>query len=246
MSPPTTVRLTHSECPSEVIQRLQNVPGIIDFTPITLKDPVVVVRYKPSPPDITLRTIFDGIRTDRFNPSLEKRITLEERSRLLQIREQRHILWRIIAAVILAIPTFIIGIVYMTLVPRSNPGAIYWKTPIWGNASRDVVALFFLATPVQFFIADHFHRRAIHGLHALWRKGSRVPIWKRFVRFGSMDLLISLGTSVAYFSSIVLLILGATGPANKTSYSTTLFDTTVFLTMFILVGMHLPCLSLWC
>lgn len=220
-----------------MIERLQNIPGIIDFTPISIDDPIVVVRYKPSPPDVTLRTIFDGLRTDRFTPSLEKRMSLEERSRRLQIREQRHILWRIIASVILAIPTFIIGIVYMALVPHTNPGAIYWETPIWGNASRDVVALFFLATPVQFFIADHFHRRAIHGLHSLWRKGSRVPVWKRFIRFGSMDLLISLGTSVAYFSSIALLILEATATDEKTAYSTTFFDTTVFLTMFILLGM---------
>ena len=53
-----------------------------------------------------------------------------------------------------------------------------------------------------------------------------------------MDLLISLGTSVAYFSSLVLLIISATADGQPTmSYSTTFFDTTVFLTMFILLGM---------
>lgn len=218
---------------------MRSIPGIIDFTPITVDDPVIVVRYKPSPPEVTLRTIFAALRTDRFTPSIEKRPSLEERSRRLQVREQRQILWRIIAAVIIAIPTFIIGIVYMALVPHNSPAAIYWQTPIWGNASRDVVALFFLATPVQFFIADHFHRRALHGLLALWRKGSRIPIWKRFIRFGSMDLLISLGTSIAYFASLTLLIISATTTTPKKSYSTTFFDTTVFLTMFILLGLSL-------
>ena len=52
-----------------------------------------------------------------------------------------------------------------------------------------------------------------------------------------MDLLISLGTSVAYFSSVALLIISATSTSVKNSYSTTFFDTTVFLTMFILLGM---------
>ncbi len=215
---------------------MKMIPGIIDFTPITIDDPVIVVRYKPSPPDVTLRTIFAALKEQSFKPSLEKTPSIEERSRRLQAREQKHILFRIIAAVIIAIPTFIIGIVYMALIPDHSPSMMYWETPIWGNASRDVVALFFLATPVQFFIADHFHRRAFHGLAALWRRGSRVPIWKRFVRFGSMDLLISLGTSVAYFASVVLLIISATAEKPTTSYSTTFFDTTVFLTMFILVG----------
>ena len=57
-----------------------------------------------------------------------------------------------------------------------------------------------------------------------------------------MDLLISLGTSVAYFSSLALLIISATSTAIKRSYSTTFFDTTVFLTMFILLGMFPPCM----
>ena len=215
---------------------MESIPGVVDFTPISFDDPVIVVRYQPSPPEITLRTIFAAIRTDRFVPSIEKQPSLEERSRRLQAREQRQILWRIIASVIIAIPTFIIGIVYMAFVSHDNPGRIYWDTPIWGNTPRDVVALFFLATPVQFFIADHFHRRALHGLYALWREGSRVPIWKRFIRFGSMDLLISLGTTVAYLSSLALLIMSSCAEGAQNSYTTTFFDTTVFLTMFILLG----------
>jgi P-type Cu+ transporter len=228
--------LTFSQCPNTVTEIMQSTPGVIDFTPLTLDDPVIVVRYKPAPPDVTIRSIFAALQTENFKPSLEKRPSIEERSRRLQVREQRHILWRIIASIIIAIPTFVIGIVYMALVPHDSPGAMYWETPIWGDASRDVVCLFFLATPVQFFIADHFHRRALHGVHSLWRRGSRVPIWKRFLRFGSMDLLISLGTSVAYFSSLVLLIISATADGPSESYSTTFFDTTVFLTMFILLG----------
>jgi heavy metal translocating P-type ATPase len=219
---------------------MQNIPGIIDFTPISLDDPVIIVRYKPSPPEFTLRTIFAALKAENFKPSIMKRPSIEERSRRLQVREQKHILWRIIASVIIAIPTFMIGIVFMTLVPQESSQMMYWKQPLWGNASRAVVALFFLATPVQFFIADHFHRRAWHGVHSLWRRGSRTPLWKRFLRFGSMDLLISLGTSVAYFSSLVLLIISARADGQMTtSYTTTFFDTTVFLTLFILVGRYL-------
>jgi P-type Cu+ transporter len=228
-------------CPVVVTDVMQSIPGVIDFTPITLDDPVIIVRYKPSPPEFTIRTIFAALKAENFIPTFEKRPSIEERSRRLQAREQRQILYRIIAAVILAIPTFIIGIVFMALLPSDSSIRTYWEQPIWGNASRDVVALFFLATPAQFFVADHFHRKALHGLQALWRRGSRVPIWKRFVRFGSMDLLISLGTSVAYFSSLILFIMSALAPAatGHSSFTTTFFDTTVFLTMFILFGRFL-------
>lgn len=219
-----------------VAEAMESVPGVIDFTAVTIDDPVIVVRYKPSPPEVTLRTIFAAVKAINLTPSIEKNPSIEERSQRLQAREQRNILWRIIAAGIIAIPTFVIGIVYMSLVPHDSPGRIYWETEVWGKAARDVVALFFLATPVQFFIANHFHRRALHGLYSLWGKGSRIPIWKRFVRFGSMDLLICLGTSVAYFASVILLIMSATAKGSSQSYTTTFFDTTVFLTLFILLG----------
>lgn len=216
---------------------LQSIPGVIDFTPLTLNNPVLVIRYRPSLPEVTVRSIFAALESPGFKPSLEKSASIEERSRLLRAREQRHLLWRIIAAVIIAIPTFLIGVIFMALVPKNSSIRNYWEHPIWGNAGRSVVALFFLSTPVQFFIADYFHRRAFHGIVSLWRRGSRVPIWKRLVKFGSMDLLISLGASVAYFASLVLLIMAATVSAQPTSYSTTFFDTTVFLSMFILLGM---------
>merc|ERR1711939_734993 len=64
-----------------------------------------------------------------------------------------------------------------------------------------------MATPVYFFAADLFHRRTIKELRALWRPGSKVPISRRFYRFGSMNMLISFGTSIAYFDSVVFLTM---------------------------------------
>lgn len=219
-----------------MVEVLQSIFGVIDFTPTTLNNPVIVIRYRPSPPEVSIRSIFTALESSGFKPSLEKSTSIEERSRLLQAHEQRHLLWRIIAAVVIAIPTLLIGVIFMALVGKNSSIRRYWEQPIWGNTSRSVVALFFLATPVQFFIADYFHRRAFHGIVSLWRRGSHVPIWKRLVKFGSMDLLISLGASVAYLASLVLLIMASTKSAQTTPYSTTFFDTTVFLTMFILLG----------
>jgi cation transport ATPase len=79
---------------------------------------------------------------------------------------------------------------------------------MWASAdTRAKWALFFLATPVIFLAADVFYVRAIKEIRALWGRNSKVPILRRFYRFGSMNLLMSAGTSVAYFPSIAVLAL---------------------------------------
>jgi Cu+-exporting ATPase len=130
-----------------------------------------------------------------FKVSVHKSPTLEDRARLLQAKEKRSLLYRLGFAVITAIPTFIIGIVFMSLVSHQNPTRIFLMGPMWsGNASRLQWSMFFLATPVMFYSAGSFHRRSLKEIHALWRRGSRTPIWKRFVRFGSMNLLVRVSS----------------------------------------------------
>lgn len=212
----------------------------------THTDPILRLSYIPSPPDFTIRTILalfasgpDGSSSHPFSATPFQPATLEERARKMHTREQRALLWRLLFSVVVAIPTFIIGVVYMSLVSDSNPTRTWWMRPLWaGNASRLQWAMFFLATPVMFYSAGIFHRRSVKEIWALWKPKSRVPIWKRFVRFGSMNLLVSTGVSVAYFASIALLALAASQPpsASGEGDSTTYFDSVVFLSMFLLAG----------
>jgi heavy metal translocating P-type ATPase len=58
-----------------------------------------------------------------------------------------------------------------------------------------------------------------------------------------MNLLISAGTSVAYISSLVLLIVNSTSKPMQNGHITTYFDTVVFLTLFILIGKYLEASS---
>ena len=218
--------------------------------PLTVyTDPIIRLSYTPSPPVFTIRTIIDAINVTTsasshpFTASVYHAPTLEERARYMQSREQRALLLRLAFSVIVAIPTFIIGVVYMSLVPHTDATRMWWMRPFWhGNASRLQWALFFLATPVMFYSAGIFHRRSLKELYALWRRGSRVPVWKRFVRFGSMNMLVSSGVAVAYFSSIALLALAASQAPSPTGEgdSTTYFDSVVLLTMFLLAGESYP------
>jgi cation transport ATPase len=190
--------------------------------------------------------------------------SLEERAQRIQEREQKRLLRRILLALVIAIPTFILGVVFMSLVKKRNSVRAYLEEPMWaGSASRLEWALFILATPVMFFAADLFHQRSIKEIASLWRRGSTTPLYRRFTRFGSMNLLasfaflrleslafnrrgsqVSLGISIAYFASVALLGIaasrprtgGATSRPMSAETTTTYFDSVVFLTLFILAG----------
>ncbi|TFK87058.1 heavy metal translocatin, partial [Polyporus arcularius HHB13444] len=239
-------------CPPKVMQALEALkPEVTVSKPVTSHtDPIVTVEYTPSPPELTIRTIIRAIENageDRqFTVAIHRPPSLEDRARHMQRREQQHILRRLLFSIAAAIPTFIIGIVYMTLVPSDNATRMWFMQPMWtGNVSRAEWALFFLATPVMFYSAGMFHRRSLREIYALWRRGSRVSVWKRFIRFGSMNLLVSTGVSVAYFASIALLALATRQSASPSGEgdTTTYFDSVVLLTMFLLAGRFLEAYS---
>jgi len=229
-------------CPSRVQDALREFDQRVTVEkPLTMDDPILKVAYIPHSPDFTIRHILAAVSAadTAFEPSIFHLPTLEERSQMMLAREQRRILLRVALSVTVAIPTLIIGIVFMTLVPSSNTSRQFLMRPLGSSrVSRAEWALFIMATPVYFFAADVFHRRALKELHALWRPGSTTPILRRFYRFGSMDMLMSFGTTIAYFSSIAELAIAATRPSNMTSMmgNSSYFDSVVFLTMFLLIG----------
>ncbi|CAZ80304.1 unnamed protein product [Tuber melanosporum] len=262
-------------CPGKVIDALESsFPDelLSIVAPITRQSGLVHIKYVPQPPGFALRHITAAISSisPGFMVSVHHPPTMEERSRQLQLRERNRLLTRLIVCFIIAIPTFMIGIVWMTLVSKEDRVRKYLQEPMWaGSVTRIGWALLFLSTPVMFFVADVFHKRAIHEIRAQWRKGSNVPILRRFYRFGSMNLLVSLGVSISYFASVVLLALDAVtmpmmkaegingragahmgmegmgdrGESKYETHTTTYFDSTVFLTMFLLIGRFLEAYS---
>lgn len=218
-----------------------------------MENPYIQFTYVPNLPETTIRTILAQIKD--ISPDFIIKIvhppTLEERSQAFAKIERRKLLNRAIFSIIAAVPTFIIGIVGMSLLPKTNKMRIYLDEPMWvGSVSRATWALFIISTFVYFYSANAFHSKALIELRALWRKG--VPWKRRIFKFGSMNLLMSLGTSIAYFASIALLGLaaksnnsgmGAHMDMSKMGYTTTYFDSVVFLTMFLLLGRLLEAFS---
>ncbi len=235
-------------CPKLVCDSLQtNFPSLHVHPGFELDHPLLMLTYSPSPPEITVRSYmkFVSSLSPHFSASIVPPPNLENMAHDIQSHYQRKILLRLASIILLAIPTFILGVVFTALIPQDSSLAKYWSTPILnGRVSRDTWALFFIATPVYFFGSDVFVRKAVQELWSLWRN-KWASLWRRLFRFGSMDLLMALGTSIAYLTSVGLLIASAVKPANgqESVLRSTYFDSTVFLTMFLLVGRTLESLS---
>lgn len=233
-------------CPEKVLHSLEGLPDVTVEEKLTEANPIVRVTYTPRPPSLTVRSILASINESNsaFHASIHHPPSVEDRSRAMQMHERRRLLTRLLFVFAAAIPTFIVGIVFMSLVSPTNPVRRYLEGTIWtGSVTRTEWALFIISTPVMFYGTDVFHVRALKEIHALWRPGSRAPILRRFYRFGSMNLLISAGTAVAYFSSVAVLIVDAVVGTKTSAHSTTYFDSVVFLTLFILAGRFLEAYS---
>ena len=226
------------QCPDRIVAALQILDVGIERKP-DLDRPIITVSYFPDAPELTIRTIIGAIsEVDKsFTVSVYHPQSIEERSRKMRSKERASILRRLLLSLVAAIPAFVLGIVYMNLVPDDNPGYMYLLERLHGVTRLDW-ATFVIATPIYFYGADYFHRRTIKEIYALWRPRSSVPILRRFYRFGSMNMLISLGTTIAYFSSLAQLITAASKPNPKSMSKSghIYFDSVVFLTMFLLAG----------
>ncbi|KAF8877244.1 E1-E2 ATPase-domain-containing protein [Gymnopilus junonius] len=190
-------------------------------------DPPNVIRlsYAPDPPAFTIRTLVSSL-SQRYSPttiSIYHPPSADETALKLYRKEQRSLLIRLLVAVLLSIPIFVIGIVYMSLVRESNPVRRYFQSTAWaGQVPRGEWILFILATPIMFFSAA--------VLWFLWRPG----------------FFVSLGVSVAYFSSIAELAISARTVSNEVIHvdgPTTYFDSVAFLTMFLLIGRFIEAFS---
>lgn len=53
----------------------------------------------------------------------------------------------------------------------------------------------------------------------------------------------SLGTSIAYFASVILLVLASKTPVASATSGTTYFDSVVFLTLFVIAGRYIEAIS---
>lgn len=244
-----------SNCTDKLVSIFDSfAPSSLSYTPFTDREPSTTLNYRPSAPSFTLRTIAKAVQAEGFGLVVTTDNTIESRAKLAQQRERARILIRLGITFLAAIPTFIINVVGMSLVGSNHGFRKYWDHQIWGGAARGTVAMWIIATPIQFGIGWFFYERAWKSLRGVWRRRrpgqKRGQVWKaRLLRWGSMDTLVSLGTSVAYFASVAFMVLDITAPrdnmamgdsgSESDSVDMGYFDTCVLLMFFILCGRYL-------
>ncbi|WVN85144.1 uncharacterized protein L203_100287 [Cryptococcus depauperatus CBS 7841] len=237
------------DCVIKVNSYLSQLP-LLSYTPITLRDPVTSITYRPHEP-LTVREVIQGLSglDPAFEVNIQKPQSLSERSKEIQKREVRLLASHLLVAVVFSIPVFIIAIVAMILVADNNRFKMKMMEPQWGAANLGTLILWPLATVVQFGVGRIFYRRTfasllphLRGIFPTFfvfksqRKLPKRPMsWKSFFNYGSMDLLVALSTSVSYFASLAMLIIDIRNPRSASSIGT-YFDSCVFLIMFILLG----------
>lgn len=251
-----------ANCPTLIMRYLNGFgEAIVIEDPISLNQPFVKFTYLPDvDKEINLRRfladlnhlrplenengyIIDAEQEGMFKCHLVEKVSIDEHLRKMSRKETASIVRRLVIATVFAIPTFAFGIVGMSLLPKHDKFRMWLEEPLWaGNVSRVMWIVFILSTPVYFFAADIFHVKAIKEVKSLWKHKNSFK--RRFFKFGSMNLLMCLGTTVAYVASIVLLALSAQqAPMAEMGFHTTYFDSVVFLTFFLLIGRFLESYS---
>src|ERR1700722_664648 len=208
--------MTCSSCTSTVENTLKGVPGINDVS-VSLATETCRVQFNHNvvgPREMVERIEemgFDAILSDQ-----EDATQIRSLSRTKEIQEWRS---RLLWSVTFALPVFFINMIaphIPFLLPVLNfrlMRGIYLQN----------ILVFLLTTPAQFWIGAKFYRNAYKSL----RHGS-----------ATMDVLVMLGTSAAYFYSLIVMIFATTNPSpDYKPY--TFFDTSTMLIMFVSLGRYL-------
>ncbi|KAF8946830.1 serine/threonine protein kinase Ran1 [Haplosporangium gracile] len=247
----TTTRLdisgmTCASCVSAIESSLMGLEGIYQVQVNLLAKSGVFIH---DPTIIGVRDLMSAVEDTGFDVSLAPDDALLNKNALQEKIKKEELLLRrrLLLSLLFAVPMFIVSMVFMMMLPKTNPIRVgLMKEVAPGLRIQDVV-LFVLATPVQFWLAQPFYRKAYRAL--------------RYTRTANMETLVALGTSVAYFASCGSIIAnmvsqkkpasahdGMMGMGGKkqdvmTNAGIDFFETAVFLITFINLGKWLEAMA---
>ncbi|KAF9298690.1 ATP synthase d subunit, partial [Mortierella antarctica] len=232
----TTTRLdisgmTCASCVSAIESTLMGLQGIHQVQVNLLAKSGVIIH---DPTVIGVRDLISAVEDTGFDVSLAADDSVTSRNALQEKikREELLLRRRLLLSLVFAVPMFIVSMVIMMMLPKTNPARVgLMKQVIPGLRIQDII-MFLLATPVQFWLALPFYKKANRAL--------------RYTRTANMETLIALGTSVAYFASLGSIIAamakGSTAhhddgmSMGMSPTGVDFFETAVFLVTFINLG----------
>ena len=196
---------------------LRILPGVSSAV-VSFATSRVNVTHNPS---LTgLRVLVEEIENLGYNALLadadDNNAQLESLAKTREIQEWRRAFWYSLS---FAVPVFLISMAIPMIIPRLDFGSL----PLWipGFYLGDLICLV-LTIPVQFGIGKRFYISSYKSL----KHGSP-----------TMDVLVTLGTSAAFFFSVVAMLVSILIPPH--TRPSTVFETSTMLITFITLGRYL-------
>ena len=210
--------MTCSSCTSTVETELAKMPGISTVA-VSLATETAKISFDRSL--IGAREMVERVEELGFDAVLsdqEDATQLRSLARTKEIQEWRH---RFQWSVAFALPVFLLGMV-APHIPFLH-GLLHFRILPGIPLCHLLVAI--ITTPAQFWLGQKFYRNAFKALKH---------------KSATMDVLIMLGTSAAYFYSIFALIAAMLYPdPDPNSVPVVFFDTSTMLIMFVSLGRYL-------
>ncbi|KAG0374148.1 serine/threonine protein kinase Ran1 [Mortierella sp. AD032] len=249
----TTTRLdisgmTCASCVSAIESSIMGLEGIYKVQVNLLAKSGLFIH---DPTVIGVRDLMSAVEDTGFDVSLAPDDVVTNKNALQEKikKEERLLRRRLLLSLVFAIPMFIVSMVFMMMLPKTNPIRIGLMKEVTAGLRIQDIILFVLATPVQFWLAQPFYRKAYRAL--------------RYTRTANMETLVALGTSVAYFAScgsIIANMVSQKKPASPhdsmggmmgsgsnsesmTNAGIDFFETAVFLITFINLGKWLEAMA---
>ncbi|KAJ1032534.1 hypothetical protein NDA16_000557 [Ustilago loliicola] len=218
-----------------------------DLEFFTLSKPLLCFSYTSAPESsIRLRNVLADINQldPTFTAHFAPPASLASRSAVLARKELRDLLLRLSIAALFAVPSLVISMIAPVLSPN-HPLRQYLSKHVVESATKGEFAMWLISSPVQFGVGSIFFKKAWRSLSSVWKRGRS---WSdQLLHFGNMDVLVALGTLVAYTSSLAFLALDASrdpnGHSMQSEMGMTYFEVSVFLVFFILLGRALESIS---
>lgn len=196
---------------------LRLLPGVSSAV-VNLATSRASVTHNPSLTGV--RALVEATENMGYNALLadadDNNAQLESLAKTREIQEWRRAFWYSLS---FAFPVFLISMIIPMIIPRMDIGSFLLWIP--GLYLGDVICLI-LTIPVQFGIGKRFYISSYKSL----KHGSP-----------TMDVLVTLGTSAAFFFSIAAMVVSILIPPH--TRPSTVFETSSMLITFITLGRYL-------
>lgn len=206
---------TNAATATALEESLRAIPGITAVSISLATDRLTVTHATDT---IGLRGIVEAVEAQGLNALVadnqDNNAQLESLAKTREINEWRKAFW---FSATFAVPVFLIGMI-LPMMPAIDFGKLELIT---GLFLGDVICLV-LTIPVQFGVGKRFYVSAYKSLK------HKSP---------TMDVLVILGTSCAFFFSVLTMLVSLVAPPHTQPH--TIFDTSTMLIMFITLSRYL-------